>query len=149
MRRWLRVALLSSWVAGCTSAPPQPAQGPGLNLAQAATVWSGWWGAVYRGGRVTLDSVGTAKRNSQAQREFLIPPGKTIARASISLCTGERFCVPLSDVEVPFEAQARHTYRIRAAEKVHGRKEFWVWIEDVASEQVVGGTKGLRDAARN
>jgi len=93
--------------------------------------------------------VGTAHRNSQAQREFLIPPGKTIAHASISLCTGERRCQPLSLVEVPFEAQAQHTYRIRAAEKDHGNKEFWVWIEDAATEQVVGGTKGLRDAARN
>jgi len=130
-------ALVALCLAACAGVPP--VKTPGLDSAQAAEVTGGWWGGAYRGGRVTLESVGAAYRMSKEQTAFLVPPGNSLARVSLSLCTGYfKTCRPLLTVQVPFDAQERHTYRIRATEIVHGSEKFRVWVEDSASGETVG-----------
>jgi hypothetical protein len=51
-------------------------------------------------------------------------------------------------VEVSFDAQERHTYRIHATEIVHGSDRFRVWVEDSASGETVG-EKQTGDRARS
>ena len=130
-------ALGALCLAACAGVPP--VKSPGLDLAHAAEVTGGWWGGAYRGGRVTLESVGAAYRTSKEQTAFLVPPGSSLARVSLSLCTGYfKTCRPLLQVEVSFDAQERHAYRIRATEIVHGGDKFRVWVEDSASGETVG-----------
>jgi len=139
MFRGLRplAALASLCLAGCAGVPP--VKSPGLDSARAAEVTGSWWGGAYRAGWVTLESVGAAYRTSKEQKAFLVPPGRNLARVSLSLCTGYfKTCRPLMQVEVSFDAHERHVYRIRATEIVHGSDRFRVWVEDSASGETVG-----------
>jgi hypothetical protein len=143
----ISAALVALCLAACAGVPP--VNSPGLDSAHAAEVTGGWWGGAYRGGRVTLESVGAAYRTSKEQTAFLVPRGSNLARVSLSLCTGYfRTCRPLLQVEVSFDAQERHTYRIRATEIVHGSDRFRVWVEDSASGETVG-EKQTGDRARS
>jgi hypothetical protein len=143
----ISAALAALCLAACAGVPP--VKSPGLDSARAAEVIGGLWGGAYRGGRVTLESVGAAYRTSKDQSAFLVPPGRSLARVSLSLCTGYfKTCRPLLQVEVPFDAQERHTYRIRATEIVHGSDRFRVWVEDSASGGTVG-EKQTRDRVQS
>lgn len=114
---------------------PQPS-------ATTAVIHTGPWGKIYRGGYVEIVAVGLAAPTWGHPGSVVISPGEHTGLFHIYLCHGEqRDCVSTADASVTLRAASGHSYRVRAREKVHGSNEFWVWVEDAANGQVVGGAR--------
>ena len=70
-----------------------------------------------------------------------VPDGERSALLAVFLCnTDPKHCIPIAQAQVSFRAEAGHTYRARARERLHGSNRFWVWLEDEATGKVAGGT---------
>ena len=107
---------------------------------QTAVVKDGPWGKVYRGGYVEMVSVSGVAPDWRLHSALSIPAGDRSAWFYVYLCNEDpKHCISIAQALVAFSAQAGHTYRPRAEEQVNGSNRFWVWVEDEATGQVVGG----------
>jgi hypothetical protein len=111
---------------------------------QTAMVKDGRWGKVYRGGYVEIVSVSGVEPVWRLHSALSIPAGDRSAWFYVYLCNeGAMVCtsgVPVAQAQVSFNVQGGHTYRPRAQEQVNGSNRFWVWVEDEATGEAVGGT---------
>jgi hypothetical protein len=108
---------------------------------ETSVVRSAPWGKVYRGGYVLVLSVSGYEPSFRNQREVAVPPGDQHGVFSVSLCPDDAYkrCYALTTIEVAFSTEPGRSYVVKAKEKVTGRNEFWVWVEDQDSRAVVGG----------
>jgi len=135
----------SLWIAGAALALCAcSALGEPKPTADTAVVKPGLWGAVYRGGYVEIVSIEAIEPSWRLHSAMTIPAGERAALFYIYLCDGgARVCMPgayVAQAQIRFHAQGGHIYRPRAREQVNGSDRFWVWVEDAASGEVVGGT---------
>jgi hypothetical protein len=100
---------------------------------QTAVLKEGPWGKVYRGGYVEIDQA-----DWRLHSAVLIPAGDRSTWFSVYLCNADpTHCTAIARAQVSFRAQAGHTYRPRAEEKINGSNRFWMWVEDEGSGQPV------------
>jgi hypothetical protein len=90
---------------------------------------------------VEIVSIGGVEASWRLRSALAIPDGDRSALFYVYLCNEDpKHCISVAQAQVAFHAQAGHTYRARAQEQVNGSNRFWVWVEDVATGRVVGGT---------
>ena len=106
-----------------------------------AVVRAGQWGEVYRGGYVEIVSVSSAEPTFRLRSDMEIPAGEQTGLFNVYLCSdGSTQCHnAIAQAQFGFKAEAGHIYRIRAREQVNGSNQFWVWLVDEATGNVVGG----------
>lgn len=100
---------------------------------RTAVVKDGPWGKVYRGGYVEI-----VQPDWRLHSTMTIPPGDRSSSFYVYLCNGDaNHCISVAHAQVSFRAQAGHSYRPRAEERVNGSNRFWVWVEDEGTGQPV------------
>ena len=106
-----------------------------------AVIKPGRWGEVYRGGAVSAVAVNGVDPGWRLRADLQVAPGDLSARIDVFLCTGG--ATPCNNViaasEVRFRAEAGRVYRPHARERVNGSNRFWIWVEDDATGEAVGG----------
>ena len=107
-----------------------------------AVVRAGQWGEVYRGGYVEIASVSSVQPTFRLRADMEVPAGEQTGLFNVYLCNGgsTQCHDSIAQAQFSFTAEAGHTYRPRARERVNGSNQFWVWLVDEADDKVVGGT---------
>ena len=109
---------------------------------RTAVVKATTWGKVYRGGYVEIASVNGVEPSWRLRSEMELAAGPQTAMFYVYLCNGGmRDCISITQAQISFRAEPRHTYRVRAREQLNGSNRFWVWVEDEADGKAVGGTQ--------
>jgi hypothetical protein len=115
---------------------------------RTAVVKATTWGRVYRGGYVEIASVNGVEPSWRLRSEMELAAGPQTAMFYVYLCNGGmRDCISITQAQISFRAEPRHTYRVRAREQLNGSNRFWVWVEDEADGKTVGGTQPPAPAA--
>ena len=139
IRKLLRsrgIAIAFSVISGCAYLePPKPTD-------HSAVVKAGQWGEVYRGGYVELVSTSSVEPGWRLHSAVQIPAGDQVGLFYVYLCAGgsSQCNDSIAQAQFAFRAEAGHTYRPRAREQVNGSNQFWVWLVDEATGNVVGGS---------
>jgi hypothetical protein len=124
-------------VASCSLLQQRPLQ----PTDKTAVVRAGQWGKIYRGGYVELAAVSGVNAGWRLHSDLSVTPGMLSGVYYIYSCAQDyNHCISIAEANVTFEAEAGHTYQVRAREQVSGSNRFWVWVVDEAGGQVVGGT---------
>jgi hypothetical protein len=114
-----------------------------------AVVRGGLWGEVYRGGYVEIISISSVEPTFRLRSDMEIPAGEQTGLFNVYLCNGgtTQCHNSIAQAQFNFRAEAGHTYRPRAREQVNGSNQFWVWLVDEATGNVVGGTPPNSDSS--
>lgn len=131
-----RVAVAALVLSGCAYFEEPKA------TDRTSVVKAGRWGEIYRGGYVELVSVNGIEPRWRLRSDIEVRPGDQTGLFYVFLCSGGSMPCnhSIAGAQISFRAEAGRTYRARAREQVNGSNRFWVWLEDEATGNVVGGT---------